>query len=99
MYENDKNFQAFPTYPISLTFKGNEQDVVPFPSQIMMSGPKMPPLPGTAVGLDAEKIITKINPLPPKGAKLKLKSKLVGVHKKGSGALTEIEHLLEGEVT
>ena len=27
-----------------------------------------------------------------------MKSKFIGVHKKGSGALTEIEHLIEGEV-
>jgi len=97
IYEHNENFQAFPTYPISLTFKGNEQDVVQFPSPIMMQGPKNPPIPGVVVGLDAEKIITKINPLPPGGAKLKMKSKFVGVHKKGSGALAEIEHQIEGE--
>merc|ERR1719262_629734 len=49
------------------------------------------PLAGVRVGLDAEKLIEKVNELPKEGAKLKLKGSVVGVHKKGSGALMERE--------
>ena len=36
-YENDGDFQAFPTYPIVLGFKGIDQDVISFPSPAMVS--------------------------------------------------------------
>lgn len=39
VYELDSDFQAFPTYPIVLAFKGAEQDVVSFPSPAMVPSP------------------------------------------------------------
>lgn len=89
-YENHDDFAAFPTYPIVLMFKGNSFDTLPFPSPAMMAFP-MAPLKGIRVGLDAEKIIEKVNELPKEGAKLTLMGKTVGIHKKGSGALVEQE--------
>lgn len=91
VYENNKDFAAFPTYPIVLFFKGDESSVVPFPSKSMTSGPKGPRLPGVKVGLDAEKYIEKVNELPSGGANLRMRQKLLAVTKKGSGALTESE--------
>lgn len=34
VYENHEDFQAFPTYPIVLSFKGEDHDVVGFPSEV-----------------------------------------------------------------
>lgn len=90
VYENEDGFAAFPTYPIVLTFKGTATGTLPFPTPTMGAYP-MPPLKGVKTGLDAEKRIEKVNELPAEGAKLKLQGRLVGVHKKGSGALLERE--------
>merc|ERR1740138_1191215 len=90
VYENNSDFAAFPTYPIVLTFKGQSFDTLSFPSPAMMEFP-FPPLKGVRVGLDAEKLIEKVNDLPKEGAKLKLVGSVAGVHKKGSGALFEKE--------
>ena len=62
VYEDasEQDFQAFPTYPIVLSFKGTDQDVVSFPSPAMIEAGAFPPLPGTKVGLDGERYIEKI---------------------------------------
>lgn len=93
-YEHDEDFAAFPTYPIVLNFKGTDQDVVSFPSEAMASGPPMPPLPGIKVGLDGERYIEKIHPLDVDGGELTIKARIIGVHKRGSGASVEKEELL-----
>eukprot|EP01062_Namystynia_karyoxenos_P070104 TRINITY_DN65498_c0_g1_i1.p1 TRINITY_DN65498_c0_g1~~TRINITY_DN65498_c0_g1_i1.p1 ORF type:complete len:297 (+),score=127.15 TRINITY_DN65498_c0_g1_i1:79-969(+) len=94
VYEKDKKFGAFPTYPIVLSFKGDAQDVVNFPSKAMVSSMKSPPLKGVKNGLDGERYIEMVNPLPKMGAELILKTRLIGVHKRGSGASVESEQLL-----
>jgi peroxisomal enoyl-CoA hydratase 2 len=91
-HENDEDFAAFPTYPVALLFKGEEQDVVDFPSDVMTEGPEMPELPGWAgVALDGERYIEKVSELDPDGGELTLRSKVVGVHKRGSGASVETD--------
>jgi hypothetical protein len=81
-----------------LQFKGTEQDVVSFPSPAMMEGPANPPLPGIKVGLDGERYIEMIKPLDPEGGVLTSKTKLIGVHKRGSGASVEQEtHLIDAK--
>merc|ERR1712166_602631 len=85
VYENDSEFQAFPTYPIVLAFKGTEQDVVSFPS------------PGMKGGLDGERYIEKLAELDPEGGKLLLRSRVAGVHQKGKGASVQMEAFLEDE--
>ncbi len=47
--------------------------------------------PGATVGLDGERYIEKILDLPTKPTEFVMRSRLVGVHKRGSGALVEIE--------
>jgi len=91
VYENDPDFAAFPTYPIVLQFKGADQDVVSFPSETMAEGPNMPPLPGVRVALDGERYIEKVSELDPDGGELTLKSRIIGCHKRGSGASVETE--------
>eukprot|EP01060_Flectonema_neradi_P031642 TRINITY_DN4858_c0_g1_i1.p1 TRINITY_DN4858_c0_g1~~TRINITY_DN4858_c0_g1_i1.p1 ORF type:complete len:300 (+),score=47.00 TRINITY_DN4858_c0_g1_i1:197-1096(+) len=103
VYEKSRKpkFAAFPTYPIVLGFKGDSQDTVNFPSKAMIKGAKKPPLPGVKVGLDGERYMEIIKPIPPKGAELVLKERLIGVHKKGSGATMDTETLItdkNGEV-
>eukprot|EP00405_Crypthecodinium_cohnii_P000150 CAMPEP_0194763278 /NCGR_PEP_ID=MMETSP0323_2-20130528/18703_1 /TAXON_ID=2866 ORGANISM="Crypthecodinium cohnii, Strain Seligo" /NCGR_SAMPLE_ID=MMETSP0323_2 /ASSEMBLY_ACC=CAM_ASM_000346 /LENGTH=295 /DNA_ID=CAMNT_0039687659 /DNA_START=66 /DNA_END=953 /DNA_ORIENTATION=+ len=96
VYEKDPNFAAFPTYPICLTFKGDSPDVLSFPPPAM-SAVRTPALEGVKVGLDAEKIIEKINELPTTATELILEGRLAGVHKRGSGALTENIYELKDE--
>eukprot|EP00211_Chloroparvula_japonica_P017725 CAMPEP_0119135034 /NCGR_PEP_ID=MMETSP1310-20130426/18511_1 /TAXON_ID=464262 /ORGANISM="Genus nov. species nov., Strain RCC2339" /LENGTH=300 /DNA_ID=CAMNT_0007125885 /DNA_START=62 /DNA_END=964 /DNA_ORIENTATION=+ len=95
VYENDTDFAAFPTFPFVLPFKGTEQDVVSFPSETMMESNVSPGLPGSKFVLDGERFIEILHPLPTEPAEFNLVTKLVGVHKKGKGALTEVEQRLE----
>ena len=98
IYENDTDFAAFPTYPVLMGFKGADPEVVPFPSAAMMEGPKNPPLPGVKVGLDGERYIEKLKPLDPNGGDYTMKSRFIGVHKRGSGASVEIEqHIIDAD--
>lgn len=94
VFEHDEDFAPFPTYPIVLGFKGTDQDVVDFPSEAMTEGPLMPPLKGVKVGLDGERCIEKLAEIDPDGGEFTLKSRLIGVHKRGSGASVETEQLL-----
>jgi len=95
IYEFADEFAAFPTYPVVLGFKGVDQDAVSFPSPAMLSAAKMPGLPGTKVGLDGERYIEKVKSIDPDGAdNLVLRTRNVGVHKKGSGASCDTEALL-----
>uniref|UniRef100_A0A7S4NQ34 MaoC-like domain-containing protein n=1 Tax=Paramoeba aestuarina TaxID=180227 RepID=A0A7S4NQ34_9EUKA len=89
VYENDGDFEAFPTYPFVLAFKGTEDDVVGFPSAAMQESNVMPGLPGSKFVLDGERQIEIIRPISAEGEKLKIKSTLVGIHQKGKGALVE----------
>jgi peroxisomal enoyl-CoA hydratase 2 len=101
IYEQDEGFAAFPLYPVVLaSHKGDTQDIDTWASSDGMlskrrgaavGGHRMPALPGTRVGVAAERSIEILRPLPTTGANLLLRSRLIGVHKKGSGALTEQE--------
>jgi peroxisomal enoyl-CoA hydratase 2 len=96
VYELHDDFAAFPTYPIVLGFKGDSFNTLSFPSPAMEQFP-FPRLRGVTVGLDAEKLIEKVNELPKDGAKLKLVGSIAGIHKKGKGALLEKEWELVDE--
>ncbi len=91
MYENDADFAPFPTFPITLGFKGDASDVVSFPNEYMMNGAPMPGLDGVKVVLDGERYIEMVRPLDPQGGELFSQEKLTGVFKRGSGASVEKE--------
>lgn len=93
-YENDSDFAAFPTYPLLFQFKGDSEDVVSFPSPAMMEGPALPPLPGIKVGLDGERYVEMIRPLDVEGGEVTFKSRLIGIHKRGTGASVETETII-----
>jgi len=95
VYENDADFAAFPTFPIVLPFKGTATDVVGFPSDAMMQSSVVPPLDGTQFVLDGERYLELIRPFPTEPCELTLRSKCIGVHRKGKGALVETESFLE----
>lgn len=95
IYEKDAKFAMFPTYPFVMSFKGTDQDTVDFPSNAMAKVNITPPLRGTKTGLDGERYLEIINPLPVGDEhKFKLKSRLLGVQGKKSGALAETEAIL-----
>eukprot|EP01063_Lacrimia_lanifica_P009297 TRINITY_DN16295_c0_g1_i1.p2 TRINITY_DN16295_c0_g1~~TRINITY_DN16295_c0_g1_i1.p2 ORF type:complete len:301 (+),score=97.34 TRINITY_DN16295_c0_g1_i1:100-1002(+) len=91
VYERNRAFRAFPTYPFVLSFKGDTQDVDAFPSKAMKAGEVRPPLAGVKVALDGERRLEWVAPLPKGGAELTLKQRLTGVFRKGSGAAMESE--------
>jgi peroxisomal enoyl-CoA hydratase 2 len=104
IYEQDPGFEPFPTYPVLLDMKGDTADVDTAASSNMYLGklaapppgsPKKrqprPKLPGVKVGVDAERYIERIKALPTSGGTFQIRSRLLGIHKKGSGALTETE--------
>eukprot|EP01123_Difflugia_compressa_P007033 TRINITY_DN1949_c0_g1_i2.p1 TRINITY_DN1949_c0_g1~~TRINITY_DN1949_c0_g1_i2.p1 ORF type:complete len:273 (-),score=57.54 TRINITY_DN1949_c0_g1_i2:198-1016(-) len=93
VYENDSEFTSFPTYPIVLNFKGTANSVVGFPSDAMLATGHLPPLSGTRVILDGERYLEVITPLPAEGD-FTLKSTLVGISKRGQGALVETETVI-----
>jgi len=97
VYENDENFEAFPTYPIVLGFKGTSSSVLSFPSETMMKTSNVPPLKGIKVILDGERYLEVVNPLPKDGAELTLKSTLIGIHKRGQGATVETETIISDD--
>jgi len=97
VYEHDSDFAPFPTYPIVLGFKGTSSDVVGFPSEAMVKTSVVPPLPGIKVMLDGERYLEVVNPLPKEGAVLTIKNTLVGVHKRGQGAIVETESIISDD--
>eukprot|EP00747_Dinoflagellata_sp_TGD_P169933 gnl/TRDRNA2_/TRDRNA2_200195_c0_seq1.p1 gnl/TRDRNA2_/TRDRNA2_200195_c0~~gnl/TRDRNA2_/TRDRNA2_200195_c0_seq1.p1 ORF type:complete len:321 (+),score=60.19 gnl/TRDRNA2_/TRDRNA2_200195_c0_seq1:72-1034(+) len=114
IYEQDASFEVFPTYPVVLSQKGQAQSWDTFASSDGYLGknrpkpsasvqPKPPAktfvLKGVKVMVDAERYIEKVKPLPTTGAKLEIRSRLYGVHKRGSGALIERESELYDPAT
>jgi len=96
IYENDKQFAPFPTYPIVLSFKGTDHDVVSFPSPAMRAGEKTKGIPPVApgMGLDAERYLEVIRPIPKDGGEFVMKTRTIAVSDKGKGALVESESIL-----
>eukprot|EP00039_Didymoeca_costata_P010595 m.142951 g.142951 ORF g.142951 m.142951 type:complete len:293 (+) comp14891_c0_seq4:122-1000(+) len=96
IYEFDDNFCAFPTYPFALTFKGDSPDVVEFPPPSMKN--EAMTIPGVKVGLDGERYLEMLEPLPPDGCnKLVMKTRLVSIQKRDVGAIVESESVISDE--
>ena len=100
----DEGFEPFPLYPVLLDMKGDTLDVDTAASSDMYLGTlKEPPpgspktskprprLPGVKVGVDAQRYVEKIKPMPTEGGTFQIRSRLIAVSAKGSGALTETE--------
>ncbi|GLE07826.1 hypothetical protein PINS_up018532 [Pythium insidiosum] len=93
-YEFHEDFAAFPLYPVVLTFKGNSQDVVPFPPPTLASFPEGFPVVNPANMLHGEQSLELLRPLNPAGASLQCKSRIISMFDKGSGTLLESETLV-----
>mmetsp|Transcript_27997 Transcript_27997/g.55106 ORF Transcript_27997/g.55106 Transcript_27997/m.55106 type:complete len:299 (+) Transcript_27997:2-898(+) len=93
-YEGNSEFQMFPTYPFVLAFKGADQDVVQFPSEAMVAANTNPPIRGIRTGLDGQRSIEIINPLPAEGGEFILRNRLLSVSGKPKGAVVESESVV-----
>ncbi|KAJ3338113.1 hypothetical protein HDU93_009984 [Gonapodya sp. JEL0774] len=94
VYELDKNFAAFPTYPIVLPFRGESFDVIDFlggqrRSNSNIPGVKLDP----AKVLDGERSIEILAPLP-LGGELVARSRTTNVYDVGKAAILESETLI-----
>lgn len=107
VYEQNKQFCAFPTFPVSLAMKGHGFDVdSPASSDTYLGkvkatqGPfkktkgKELPIQGVKVGVDYERYIVKVNELPVGDTKLQIRSRPYGVRQKKRGVITESEEEL-----
>ncbi|RIA92437.1 HotDog domain-containing protein [Glomus cerebriforme] len=89
LYELDKNFTPFPTYPVVLNLKGNSPDVNLFAETVNFGNP-IPGLPDIDPNriIHGEQKIEILNPLPTSG-EFEIHGKINGVYDKGSGLLIE----------
>lgn len=113
IYEMDPNFAPFPTYPLVLNQKGETEDLDTAASADSYLGtyrwrpkPEARPrndrkkgmrLEGVRVGVDAERYVERLKPIPKEGGRFTIRQRLMGVHQKGSGALVESEAEMIGE--
>jgi peroxisomal enoyl-CoA hydratase 2 len=89
------DFTAFPTYPIILSFKHTDQEVVDF-YKWSSSRPVIPGVPKLDPRriVDGQRHITILKNIPPTsaGRDFELRGKIIGVYDKGkAGTVTEIE--------
>ncbi|KAF8323934.1 peroxisomal dehydratase [Clavulina sp. PMI_390] len=96
VYELDKGFAAFPTFPVVLGFKGTNPEVVDF-NKSVTNAPKTPGLPVFPPGriVHGSQSVEILRPIPnASGDGWKLKKRVVGVHENKSGVIVETELLL-----
>ncbi|TPX32924.1 hypothetical protein SmJEL517_g04105 [Synchytrium microbalum] len=95
VYELDKDFQAIPTYPLVLPFRGMSNDVIDFVKA--SSEGNRGQIPGIKIepgkGLDGERYIEIIRPMP-LGGDFLIKTKTTGVYDVGKAAIIETENLI-----
>ncbi|KAJ5364302.1 dehydratase NIT22 [Penicillium cataractarum] len=94
LYELHPNFSVFPTYPLILPFKLTDQELTDFYAR--QKAVKIPGVPDLdhRRGVDGQRKITVLKPLPPTsaGRKFELRNKVVGVYDKGKpGTVLETE--------
>ncbi|KAH6853468.1 HotDog domain-containing protein [Chaetomium sp. MPI-CAGE-AT-0009] len=94
LYELDPNFSVFPTYPVILTFKGTENDVIDFyAAQKAVPIPGVPAFDPTRV-VDGQRLLQSFKPLPASsaGKKFEIRAKVLGVYDKGRpGTVVDIQ--------
>ena len=96
-FEEHDSFQAFPTFPVVLPFKGTETDVVPFPSPTLMSFPPGLPIINPALILHAEEAIEIFQDLDIDGGHFTKMNKIIGLYDKGKGALLKSQDIFRNE--
>jgi hypothetical protein len=110
IYEQDPNFAAFPTFPITLAMKGATQDIDATASSNAYLGknpkpkrdPNKAPVPrlkvkGVITGVDAERYIERVHDIPLFDVPLlKISTRTIGISQKGKNMLTESESELVG---
>ncbi|KAI5811595.1 putative peroxisomal dehydratase [Peziza echinospora] len=103
LYELHPSFSAFPTYPIVLSFKHTDQDVIDFYARTLAASagkfafPEGIPRPDPKRTVDGQRHLTVIKPIPFEGKKgeWELRARCLGVYDKGkAGMVTEMETLL-----
>ncbi|KAI0385801.1 Thioesterase/thiol ester dehydrase-isomerase [Hypomontagnella monticulosa] len=94
LYELDPNFAVFPTYPVILPFKKDQQEVIDFyAAQKAVKIPGVPDFDARRV-VDGQRLIQFLKPLPTTsaGKKFELRTKVLGVYDKGKpGTVVEIQ--------
>ncbi|TGZ81494.1 Thioesterase/thiol ester dehydrase-isomerase [Ascodesmis nigricans] len=103
LYELHPNFQPFPTYPIILSFKHTDQEVVDFYARTSSSEaiPGVPKLDPRRI-VDGQRKISILKQIPKtsQGKEWELRGKVIGVYDKGkAGTVTEVEHRLVEKAT
>ncbi|KAL6302250.1 peroxisomal dehydratase [Sparassis latifolia] len=94
--ELDQSWAPFPTYPVVLSFKGVEQDVVDF-RKLLTGGKKAPGLPKFDPNriVHASQSIEVLKPLPSvSGSGWKIQRRIVSVSENKSGILVDQESVL-----
>jgi peroxisomal enoyl-CoA hydratase 2 len=89
LYEKHPKFEAFPTYPLQLAFRGTETDVIDFYAKSNATyPPTLPPLDTRRV-LDGERSIQMLKPIPrtSQGRNFELRQHCVGAYDKGKPGL------------
>jgi acyl dehydratase len=99
IYEKDKNFDMFPTFPFVLAFKGDSQEVVGFPSPAMIKTNVTPPLKGIKAGLDGQRYLEILKPMPTKQGlhTFYYRTRLTSLKVNPKGVVMEQEALVEDE--
>ncbi|KAI1482555.1 hypothetical protein K445DRAFT_317854 [Daldinia sp. EC12] len=94
LYELDPNFSVFPTYPVILPFKKNQQEVIDFyAAEKAVKIPGVPDFDARRV-VDGQRLVQFLKPLPTTsaGRKFELRTKVLGVYDKGRpGSVVEIQ--------
>lgn len=90
IYSLNPQFQMFPTFPVSLFFKGDSDDAHEMrKNAVVLSADN--PFPGKAygvrTGLDGERYIECVNPLPLEGGEFVWKTEFTGIFRKGNGGV------------
>ncbi|KAJ5672285.1 hypothetical protein N7507_001412 [Penicillium longicatenatum] len=102
LYELHPNFSVFPTYPLILPFKLTDQEVTDFYARQKATHiPGVPKL-DHRHGVDGQRKITILKPLPPTsaGRKFELRNKVIGVYDKGKpGTVIETEQSIVDKAT
>ncbi|KAM5356870.1 hypothetical protein ACJ41O_003516 [Fusarium nematophilum] len=97
VYELDENFSAFPTYPLALVFKLDNQEIIDFASsQKSTKIPGVPDLDSETL-VDGQRAIQLLKPLPvtSAGRDFEFRSKVIGVYDKGkAGTVVKSEDAL-----